>query len=114
MKKKFLLILTLIIYSNVYTQNLQWVKSFGNVGGDISRSVVVDASGNVYTTGVFTGVVDFDPSASVYTLTTVSGNNNSYVSKLDAAGNFIWAKNITNSVSSSLPKSIAIDPLGNL
>ena len=118
MKKQLLLFLALTIYSSIFAQNLQWVKRFGDTGGDLSRSVAVDASGNVYTTGEFTGIVDFDPSASVYTLTTVSGspigNSNCYVSKLDAAGNFIWAKNITSSVSGSSPKSIVIDPLGNL
>ena len=91
MKKQLLLFLALTIYSSIFAQNLQWVKSFGDTGGEGSTAVTTDAAGNVYTTGWFGDTVDFDPSASTYTLTAINGKS-VFISKFDGAGNFIWAK----------------------
>ncbi len=77
--------------------NLVWVKSFGGVpaNNDVGSSITTDASGNVYTTGYFYGTVDFDPGASTFTLTSVAYDI--FISKLDASGNFIWAKQMGGS-----------------
>ena len=45
-----------------------WVKQIGGVGWDKGTSITVDTSGNVYTTGLFSDTVDFDPGAGVYNL----------------------------------------------
>ncbi len=71
--------------------NFKWAKRFGSPLQDIARSLSLDGSGNVYSTGTFKGVTDFDPSATTYTLASV-GSDDVYVSKLDSTGNFIWAK----------------------
>jgi hypothetical protein len=92
--------------------NFVWTKSIGGVNYDRGSSIVIDASGNVYTTGWFTGTVDFDPSDNVYNLTG-SGGQDIFVSKLDALGNFIWAKNI-GGMYSDYGNDIAIDLLGNV
>ena len=85
--------------SNVFVSKLDamgnfvWVKTFGGTGFDESHGIAVDTAGNVYTTGTFEGTVDFDPGEDSATLT--SGYLfNSFVSKLDADGNFVWAKAI--------------------
>ena len=57
------------------------------------RSVAVDAVGNVYTTGPFFGTVDFDPGQSVYNLTS-AGEQDEFISKLDALGKFVGAKRL--------------------
>lgn len=96
--------------------NFKWAKHF--VGGifDDSRgkSIAVDISGNVYSTGYFDGTFDFDPdsSATFYLHSNVS-HPNIYISKLDSAGNFVWAKVMTG-YGFSEGNSIAVDDSGNV
>ena len=90
--------------------NLIWAKQMSSPGGqDLSYSMNVDSIGNVYTTGVFCGIMDFDPGASSYLLTPNSFRS-LFVSKLDYNGNFVWAKQICKTF---LP-SLTIDGKGNI
>jgi hypothetical protein len=91
--------------------NFVWAKQLAGTGNEDSRSIAVDGSGNVYTTGKFDGVLDFDPSAATYTLNTF-GSNDIYVSKLDVSGNFVWGKQLGGSAS-DFAYSIAVDACGN-
>ncbi len=65
----------------------------GGNNADGAQSMAVDASGNVYTTGYFNGICDFDPGVGIFTLSAV-GVQDIFVSKLDASGNFVWAKSM--------------------
>lgn len=108
-KITFLLSFLAVYYTNA--QTLQWLYSFGDTGTEIGRSVTTDASGNVYTTGGFSGIVDFDPGPGTFTL---NGTGSTFfISKMDAAGNFIWAKAIIGNTS-VYAASIAVDVLGNV
>lgn len=69
-----------------------WVKQTGGSGWDGVAGIASDSAGNIYTCGSFSDSVDFDPGSGTYKLS-ASGNGNAYVSKLDSAGNFIWAVN---------------------
>jgi Secretion system C-terminal sorting domain/Beta-propeller repeat len=69
--------------------NLIWAKRMGGAGDDVAESVAVDNYGNVYTTGYFNGISDFDPSADTINLTAI-GYEDTYINKLDALGNFVW------------------------
>jgi len=89
----------------------QWAKSFGGVGGDVGNSIAVDASGNVYTTGSFSGTVDFDPGVGVYTLT--SATSDVFISKLNSSGDFVWAQQLAGT-GFGVCNSIAVDNLGNV
>lgn len=69
--------------------NYLWAKNVGSTSITRGHSVVTDASGSVYYTGEFSGVVDFDPGAGVFNVTPTL-DPGAYVSKLDANGNFQW------------------------
>jgi biopolymer transport protein ExbD len=92
--------------------NLIWAKSIGGTSSDISYSIGVDATGNVYTTGYFGGTADFDPSGATANLTT-NGSFDFFISKLDSNGNFVWAKNI-GSTSNDAAFGLKLDASGNI
>lgn len=84
------------ILLNVYAQQptFDWAKRIGNNTLDLGQHIRLDNFGNVYSVGYFQGVVDFDPSAvGVFNLTS-NGTSSYYIQKLDASGNFMWAKKI--------------------
>jgi hypothetical protein len=86
-----------------------WAKSFKGSGYyDTGYSITVDDLGNVYSTGRYQGTTDFDPGAGQYNLT--SGFSTTFISKLDAAGNFVWAKK----VAATIGQSITLDSLNNV
>lgn len=74
--------------------NFLWVKTIGSNSDDEARSMSIDNNGNLYLTGSFSGTVDFDPGSAVYNLTNTTVDYNAYVLKLNASGNFVWAKKI--------------------
>jgi hypothetical protein len=73
--------------------NFVWVKSIGGTSYDDAYGIVSDAAGNTYITGRFNLTADFDPGAGVTNLTS-NGNTDVFVLKLDAVGNFVWAKSM--------------------
>jgi hypothetical protein len=75
--------------------------------------MVMDGAGNLYLAGGFTGTVDFDPGPNQYLLTG-SGTNNTYVLKLDSAGNFLWAAAFNSSSGGNGLRGIAVDPMGDV
>lgn len=73
------------------------IKTFiAPAGGQvIVEKIVTDATGNIYTSGFFTGAADFDPSGSIYNLN--GAINDVFISKLDPTGSFLWARSIGGS-----------------
>ncbi|MCH8903140.1 MAG: hypothetical protein IIA45_04425, partial [Bacteroidetes bacterium] len=71
----------------------EWAKSMGGTSTDIGKSITTDVSGNVLTTGYYYGTVDFDPGAATFNLISNSAAD-IFIQKLDANGNFIWAKSM--------------------
>ncbi|MCT7984187.1 Ig-like domain-containing protein [Laspinema sp. A4] len=90
-----------------------WAKQLGSTGSDSGSSIAVDSSGNVYTTGYFTGTVDFDPGAGTFNLTSAGGND-SYISKLNPDGTFAWAKRLGGGAGHDEGNSIKVDSSGNV
>ncbi|MFC1976173.1 SBBP repeat-containing protein [Chloroflexota bacterium] len=70
--------------------NFVWAQSMGGLNGDIGLRIAVDGAGNVYPNGSFRGTTDFDPGPGTFNLTS-AGDADIFVSKLDSAGNFVWA-----------------------
>ena len=92
--------------------NFVWAKQMGGVTGDQAMAVAVNGSGNVYTTGLFAGTADFDPGAGTFNLA-AAGGQDIFVSKLDSAGNFVWAKQM-GGVSGDFALAVAVDGSGNV
>jgi len=107
---KFLTALLLLATINLNAQTLEWAKSMGGTDIDEGYSISTDASGNVYTTGSFKGTFDFDPGIGIFNLTSV-GYLDIFISKLDASGNFVWARDM-GGVSDDEGYSIALDSSG--
>lgn len=89
-----------------------FAKTIGGVSNDVGRSLSVDRSGNIYTTGFYLETADFDPGAGVFNLSS-PGTSSIFVSKLNASGNFVWARSFSGSDQKE-GYSIAVDTLKNV
>lgn len=92
--------------------SLIWVKSFGSTSNDNGNSIKVDANGNVYITGAFSGTVDFDPAAGITNLSSV-GSGDVFVLKLNSGGNLVWARSM-GGTSSDSGNGITVDASFNV
>ncbi len=93
--------------------NFSWVHEFSATqGGAYANAIALDRSGSVYTTGKFSGTVNFDPGKSGVTITNSFGLDDGFVSKLDTNGNFLWARHF-GGTSNNVGNSIAVDGSGN-
>jgi len=88
--------------------NLVWVKTFGGTLGTAANGVAAASDGSVYLTGSFDGTTDFNPGAGTYALSAPDGTQAAFVLKLDAAGNLLWAENLSG-VSYVTGVSVALD-----
>ena len=106
-----------ISFANTQAQNFGWARSFGGKNYDDGNAIATDKDGNVYITGSFQkfvgSPVDFDPGAGTYFLDAL-GQFDAFIVKLDAAGNFVWAKNIGGSGGKAQGNGIAVDGSGNV
>lgn len=93
-------------------QSLAFAEKYAG-GGQTAQSIVLDAAGNIYTTGSFAGTRDFDPGAGTFNLAAGAGNEDAFITKFDAAGNFIWAKQIVGA-GAQAGLHIALDAAGNI
>ncbi|MFN8289602.1 MAG: gliding motility-associated C-terminal domain-containing protein [Chitinophagaceae bacterium] len=92
--------------------NFAWVRQIGGAQEDKVFGLEVDDNGNVFSTGMFAQTVDFDPGPGTYPLTS-AGPWSCFISKLDGAGNFVWAKGLQGT-GESIGQCLAIDSSGNV
>ena len=101
---------------------LIYAKQFdhpNNTGSVYSNSLKLDGINNIYIGGYLNDVTDFDPNTvSSYTLTTPDWYDyDCFVTKLDANGDFVWAKKWGGTDFSAMSEeisSIALDASGNV
>lgn len=92
--------------------NLLWAHKIDNdIDFNIAK-VAVDKQNNVYVTGYYRGVSDLDPTAGVSTFT-ANGLADCFIIKLNASGNFIWAKSFGGS-SYDVGANLAFDNSNNV
>jgi len=69
--------------------NAIWAKTGGSTeGSDRANALAVDATGNVFVTGQFSGSASFG----AFTLDATDGTNDAFIVKYDSNGNEQWAK----------------------
>jgi len=91
---------------------LAWAKSIGGGNQEYSKSIQTDASGNIYVTGDFSGLVDFDPSMG-FSLKDVNGATDIFIAKYNQNGDFIWVKTF-GGIGIESAKDLAVDGQGNI
>ena len=81
----------------------------GSAGPDAGRGVAVDAAGNVYTTGAFSGTLRLGG----FTLVS-RGDQDLFVGKQDASGNWLWARSAGGASGDDEGRDVAVDAAGNV
>ncbi|MCB9230997.1 MAG: T9SS type A sorting domain-containing protein [Bacteroidia bacterium] len=115
MKRTPVYLLSLLLFcikSQIQAQSFEWAVSFGNTQYEVPQGIDVDTAGNVYSTGFFYSSMDADPGAGVFNLVS-NGGQDAYIQKLNAAGQFVWAKSIGGG-SSDIPYDIAVSKSGEV
>ena len=79
-----------IILSSIYSfgQGPYWLQKGGSSGQDEGYDISIDANGNTYTTGYFTGTVQFG-NQSIFL--TSAGTTDIFVAKINSQGVYQWA-----------------------
>ena len=99
----FCLLLTQVD-NNVLAQvpRMDWVKTFGGVGGDVPYACEMDNQGNIITAGYFHNSVDFDLGSGVDIHSAPIGSRSMFVTKIDSSGNYMWTKTWSDGVGGSI------------
>ncbi len=93
--------------------NFVWAKSMGGSEYDIGQSTKVDDNGNVYLTGYYRGVSDFDPSGSTANISSLDpAYYDAFIAKYDSLGNYLWAIS-TDGVKNVKSFSVSLDSENN-
>ena len=90
-------------------QVLSWADRFVSSGTAEVTAATIDADGNSYAAGDFTGTVDMDPGSGLSELTAISGYGDGFVAKFDPSGVLLWSKQFTTD-GIVLTKKIAVRP----
>ena len=104
----FFIFLPLFNFSQIYN----WSGSFGSYSAESGNAIDVDASGNTFVVGKYRNTVDFDPGNGAFLMTS-EGESDIFILKLDANGQFLWAKGIGGS-SFDYANDIKVDANGDL
>jgi hypothetical protein len=88
---------------------LLWAKRAGGNDYEKALGITYDNAGNVLICGLFRGAATFGGTTTIYS----SGENDIFVAKYDANGNFLWVKK-AGSAGRDEAKSIKCDAYGNI
>lgn len=95
--------------------SFQWAKQMGGVGAsaistyNFVNAIAVDGASNIVVAGSFMGSVNMGSTTLVS-----NGYSDIFIAKLDASGNYWWAKSIGNTWDSERATRLTIDAANNL
>jgi hypothetical protein len=81
--------------------NFLWVRQLGGTGQEDVRGLCSDFAGNIYVGGTFSGTADFNPGTNTNNLVS-SGSTDVFICKLNAQGNYVWARQLGSTVNEAL------------
>lgn len=89
-----------------------WAIPIVNDQDNVTYDIATDAAGNVYATGYFNGVVDFDPSVEVVERTS-AGSFDIFLAKYSSNGRLVWVNTFGGS-EADIAFGLCLDDLGNI
>ncbi len=92
--------------------NLLWAKQFAQSNFSTVFDCAIDHQSNVYIGGHFDTIADFDPNIGLQLL--YPALDDAYLLKLDSNGNYQWAFNLKNYITSCFVRDIKIDTGNNV
>lgn len=96
-------------------QKFDWAISLNAERGLVAKSIIADVNGNIIITGVFEGLVDFDPGpGQKYLNAQPYPRGDMFVLKLDNYGGYIWANSFGGIDYEDIGLDVATDPIGNI
>ena len=113
--KKFLLCATFYFcVQHLFSQSppFAWAHNLGGVDDDKIYNSFVDTQGNLYVTGSYAGLVDFDPEIASLNLYAVLLKD-IFIAKYAAEGTLVWAKSIGGTLN-DVGSAIIVDDVGNV
>ena len=89
-----------------------WTRTVGGTGDDAAVDVAVDSLNNLFVTGYFQALVDFDPTVGSDNTWSL-GLEDIFVSKLLSDGSYGWTRTM-GGASSDFGRGVAVDEQGNV
>ena len=71
-----------------------WCRTIGGAGNDDAKSICLGPNGSIVVSGQFQDEAEFHPKTPEARLATEDGQRNQYLLKLDAAGEFVWVRDL--------------------
>jgi gliding motility-associated-like protein len=91
-----------------------FANSIGGNLQEVGGSICTDSYNNIYLTGGFSGLCDFDPSSNNFDINS-NGNLDIFITKMDSLGNLIWANAFgSNGVTNDFGNGINCDIFNNV
>ncbi|MFK8014648.1 MAG: hypothetical protein AB8G17_04350 [Gammaproteobacteria bacterium] len=91
----------------------RYAVAAGGSNTDIGWGVDVDASGNAFVTGSFSGTADFDPSPGILELTSEGVNNDAFIASYDPGGALRFAFGL-GGPNPDEGRALSVDQSGNI
>lgn len=96
--------------ANAQVPVFDWAVKAGGSGDDFSRGIAIDAAGNTYVTGAFSGTASFGNTNLIS-----AGGHDIFLAKFDALGTCVWARQAGSSASGiEEGRGVTVDGQGNV